>query len=123
MTPANCHAVLKSLTENTPLKANEATLKKDKALVLDSINKISGTTTNALVASSGLSIQYAIMMGLVHHALENHKGKDIKFLVPPNCYGGTNDQARRVAECIDNVEIVDLLVDGDNNMVQSIDSA
>jgi hypothetical protein len=29
---------------------------------------------------------------------------------------------RRVAACIDNVEIVDLLVDGDNDMVQSIDT-
>src|SRR5690606_19205357 len=53
---------------------------------------------------------------------EKHKGKAIKFIVPPNCYGGTNDQARRVAACLDNVEIVDLLVDGDNEMVQSIDA-
>tara|TARA_B110000027_G_scaffold48919_1_gene53541 strand:- start:649 stop:1659 length:1011 start_codon:yes stop_codon:yes gene_type:complete len=60
-------------------------------------------------------------MGLIHDALENHKGKAIKIIVPPNCYGGTNDQARRVAACIDNVEIVDLPVDGDNDMVQSID--
>jgi cystathionine beta-lyase/cystathionine gamma-synthase len=43
-------------------------------------------------------------------------------VVPPNCYGGTNDQARRVAACIDNVEVVDLPVDGDNNMVQSVDA-
>jgi hypothetical protein len=49
------------------------------------------------------------------------KVKD-KIVVPPNCYGGTNDQARRVVACIDNVEIVDLLVDGDNDMVQSIDT-
>jgi hypothetical protein len=34
------------------------------------------------------------------------------MVVPPNCYGGTNDQARRVAEALTNVEIVDLLVDG-----------
>ena len=34
---------------------------------------------------------------------------------------GTNDQARRVAACIDNVEVVDLPVDGDHEMVQSID--
>lgn len=123
MTPAHCHTVLKSIVEKTPLNAEEANLKKNKTLVLDAINKITGTATKPLVASSGLSIQYAIMMGLVHDALENHKGKDIKFLVPPNCYGGTNDQARRVAACIDNVEIVDLLVDGDNDMVQSIDAA
>jgi hypothetical protein len=62
------------------------------------------------------------MMGLIHDAVEKHKGKAIKIIVPPNCYGGTNDQARRVAACIDNVEIVDLLVDGDNDMIQSIDT-
>jgi hypothetical protein len=43
------------------------------------------------------------------------------MVVPPNCYGGTNDQARR-AEALTNVEIVDLLVDGDNDMVKSIDT-
>ena len=62
------------------------------------------------------------MMGLIHDALEKHKGKAIKIIVPPNCYGGTNDQARRVAASIDNVEVVDLPVDGDNDMVQSIDT-
>lgn len=122
MTPANCHVVLKSLTENTWHTAKDSHLQRNKALVLDSINKITGTTSEALVATSGLSIQYAIMMGLVHDALENHKGKSIKFIVPPNCYGGTNDQARRVAACIDNVEMVDLLVDGENDMVQSMDT-
>ena len=93
----------------------------NKTSVLDSIKEITGTNTKPLVASSGLSIQYAIMMGLIHDAQENHKGKAIKIIVPPNCYGGTNDQARRVAACLDNVEIVDLPVDGDNDMVQSID--
>ena len=61
-------------------------------------------------------------MGLIHDALEKHKGKAIKIVVPPNCYGGTNDQSRRIAACIDNVEVVDLLVDGDHDMVQSIDT-
>ena len=74
-----------------------------------------------LVGSSGLSIQYAIMMGLIHDAKVNHKGKEIRFVVPPNCYGGTNDQARRVAACIDNVSVVDLPVDSGNDMVQSIE--
>jgi hypothetical protein len=55
------------------------------------------------------------MMGLIHDAVENIKEKRSKL--SPNCYGGTNDQARRVAACIDNVEIVDLLVDGDNDMI------
>ena len=62
------------------------------------------------------------MMGLIHDALENHQGKAIKFIVPPNCYGGTNDQARRVAACIHNVEVLDLPVDGDNDMVKSVDT-
>ncbi|MCB0770638.1 MAG: cystathionine beta-synthase, partial [Flavobacteriales bacterium] len=44
------------------------------------------------------------------------------FIVPPNCYGGTNDQARRVAACIPNVEILDLPVDGEHDMVQSLDA-
>jgi cystathionine beta-lyase/cystathionine gamma-synthase len=94
----------------------------NKARVKESIEEITGSGTKALVGSSGLSVQYAIMMGLIHHALENHKGKAIKFLVPPNCYGGTNDQARRVAACIDNVEVVDLPVDGDNDMARSVDT-
>ncbi len=127
MTPANSLAALKLLLGQASLEPNKSNLasfpdETNKTLVLDSINKINGTNSKALVATSGLSMQYAIMMGLTDDALENHNGKDIKFIVPPNCYGGTNDQARRVAACIDNVEIVDLLVDGDNNMVQSIDS-
>ena len=76
---------------------------------------------DALLASSGLSIQYAIMMGIVNEAVEKHAGKDIKIIVPPNCYGGTNDQARRVAACIENAEVMDLPVDGENDMVSSID--
>ena len=51
----------------------------------------------------------------------NTKIKRLKIVVPPNCYGGTNDQARRVAATLDNVAIVDLHVDGDNDMVESID--
>ncbi|HCX75898.1 MAG TPA: cystathionine beta-synthase, partial [Algoriphagus sp.] len=43
------------------------------------------------------------------------------FIVPPNCYGGTNDQARRVAACLDQVEIVDLPVDAGNDMNQSLE--
>ena len=121
MTPANSLAILESLVEKSNSGINRNDVVSYKTLVLESINEITATSTNPLVASSGLSIQYAIMMGLIHDALENHKGKDIKIVVPPNCYGGTNDQARRVAACIDNVEILDLPVDGDDDMVQSID--
>jgi len=121
MTPVNSLAALNLLVENSSIENVENNQENNKKSVLASINKITGTDTKALVASSGLSIQYAILMGLVDYALENHKGKAIKIVVPPNCYGGTNDQARRVAACIDNVEVVDLPVDGDNDMVQSID--
>ena len=121
MTPANCLTALKSLAgEKTSEKSsNFAT---DKALVLETLKNITLAPTEALLASSGLSMQYAIMMGLVDYAQEVHAGKAIKFIVPPNCYGGTNDQARRVAACLDNVEVVDLPVDGDNDMVQSVDT-
>ena len=121
MTPANSLTALKSLIEQSSLDNKQIDVAVNKASVLNSIQKVTGSNTKALVASSGLSIQYAILMGLVHNALENHKGKAIKIIVPPNCYGGTNDQARRVAACIDNVEVMDLPVDGDNDMVQSID--
>jgi cystathionine beta-lyase/cystathionine gamma-synthase len=122
MTPANAFTALKTLVGTSSINAQENTIETDKTSVLNSIKKITGTTIKPLVGSSGLSIQYAIMMGLIHDALEEHKGKAIKIIVPPNCYGGTNDQARRVAACIDGVEIVDLLVDGDNDMVESIDT-
>ncbi|APQ18952.1 PLP-dependent aminotransferase family protein [Maribacter hydrothermalis] len=120
MTPNNCFAALQSLVKQSSTYTQKSNSAENKAAVLDLIREVSGANTTPLVASSGLSIQYAIMMGLVHHALENHMGKAIKIVVPPNCYGGTNDQARRVAACNDAIEIVDLPVDGDNDMVQSI---
>ncbi|MFK7972897.1 MAG: PLP-dependent transferase [Bacteroidia bacterium] len=122
MTPANTLVALEQLVGKSHGETStHAERSHSKTIVLDAIKDITGTDVKAVVASSGLSMQYAIVMGLIHDALKNHPGKDIKIVVPPNCYGGTNDQARRVAACIDNVEIVDLLVDGGNDMVQSID--
>ncbi|SHF46784.1 Cys/Met metabolism PLP-dependent enzyme [Salegentibacter echinorum] len=122
MTPANCLAALKLLVGKSSAKSKETEIGTKKNQVTNSINEITGTSSKVLVASCGLSMQYAIMMGLVHEALEKHKGKEIKFIVPPNCYGGTNDQVRRVAACLDRVEVLDMPVDGDNDMVQSIDT-
>lgn len=122
MTPANCFTALQLLVKKPASDLEKRDTAANKAQVVDLIKGITGTSTNALIGSSGLSIQYAIMMGLVHDALEKHPGKDIRFVVPPNCYGGTNDQARRIAAILDNVEVVDLLVDRDYNMVQSIDT-
>jgi len=120
MTPVNCLAALHEIVDQA-VPSQDLNVSENKDKTIKCIQEITGAPTNALVGSSGLSIQYAIMMGLVHHANENYPGKDIKFVVPTNCYGGTNDQARRVAMCISNVEIVDLAVDRENDMVESID--
>ena len=122
MTPNHALTALNALTNHSIINNSNIQLEAHKAAVLKAIKTITNTTTKPLVASSGLSIQYAILMGLIHHAVENHKEKPIKIVVPPNCYGGTNDQARRVAAALDHVEVVDLPVDGGNDMVKSIDS-
>ena len=121
MTPANSLDALKLLVDKSLVHTIKNDVVGNKASVLESIKSITRTSVKPLVASSGLSMQYAIMMGLIHDAVEEHNGKAIKIVVPPNCYGGTNDQARRVAACIENVQVVDLPVDGDHDMVQSID--
>ncbi|WP_196893773.1 PLP-dependent aminotransferase family protein [Aureivirga marina] len=121
MTPANTLAVLNILVGNSSFENNVSDFATNKISVINSIKEITTANSKAVVGSSGLSIQYAIMMGLVDHAMENHSGKKIRFVVPPNCYGGTNDQARRVAACNPNIEVMDLPVDGGKDMVQSID--
>ncbi len=122
MTPSNCLTALKTLVELSVTESKNNTLEADKTATTKAITSITGTNGKALAASSGLSMQYAIMMGLIHDATLKHKGKAIKFIVPPNCYGGTNDQARRVAACLNNVEVVDLPVDGGNDMVEGINT-
>jgi len=121
MTPSDCLSFLNILTggEDSIIEGEEP---KDKQVVIEALKSITGTQTNALLGTSGLSVQYAILMGLVHSATEQNPGKEIKIIVPPNCYGGTNDQARRVAACIGNVEVVDLPVDSGSNMVQSVEA-
>jgi hypothetical protein len=121
MTPTNCRDALKLLVDKSAVHTIKSDVEGDKTSVINAIKSITCTQTEPLIASSGLSMQYAIMMGLIHDALEEHKEKAIKIVVPPNCYGGTNDQARRVAACIENVEILDLPVDGDHDMVESVD--
>ncbi|EAY27239.1 PLP-dependent aminotransferase family protein [Microscilla marina] len=122
MTPANVLTVLKTLLAPSSIENKQDNTEADKTLVLDAIKEITNTNIPALVGSSGLSMQYAIVMGLVHEALDTHQGKAIKIVVPPNCYGGTNDQARRVAACSDHIEVVDLPVDGGKDMAQGIDT-
>ena len=121
MTPANAYAIIDSTINDTVINNENAQLEVNKKKVLDEIKSITKTSIEPLVASSGLSIQYAILMGLIHDAHQKHRGKTIQIIVPTNCYGGTNDQARRVAASINGVEITDLHVDGENDMVSSID--
>ncbi|WP_378172006.1 cystathionine beta-synthase [Aquimarina sp. SS2-1] len=122
MTPANTLVALQQFVSESQSLTEypETDVENHRKKVLRCINEITNTHTTPVVGSSGLSIQYAIMMGLIHDAIEKHSGKAIKIVVPPNCYGGTNDQARRVAACLDQVEIMDLPVDGDNDMVRSV---
>ena len=89
--------------------------------VYDSIKENTGSSVTPLIASSGLSIQYAMMMGLVEDAMIHHPGKPISLIIPPNCYGGTNDQARRIAALVSAVDIVDLYVDNGQDLVSSLD--
>lgn len=119
MTPQNCLLVLQNLIENKGLEQKPLNRNSIEKNVVSTIQKITQTKTNAVIASSGLSMQYAIMMGLIDNAQTQYPNKAIKIIVPPNCYGGTNDQARRVADCLSNVEILDLPVDGENDMVNS----
>ena len=121
MTPANCLAIINNTINGSPIKINSSGIEKNKNKVLEEIQQITKTSGKPLVASSGLSIQYAILMGLIHQAKATLGTKKIQIIVPTNCYGGTNDQARRIATAIDCVEITDLHVDGENDMVHSID--
>jgi len=119
MTPQNCLIALHQLLgdESSSVQKNG-----DTTELIKKIQEITSSTSPLVCfANCGLSAQYGIMMGLVHHALEHHSNKDIKFIVPPNCYGGTNDQARRVAACIENVEIIDLPVDDGKDMVSELE--
>ena len=121
MTPANCLAALNSLIYDTSLSKIKVHNSIFINQVNDSILDITNTKIQPQVGSSGLSVQYGIMMGLIHYAIEKHKEKDIKLIVPTNCYGGTNDQARRVANCIENVEVIDLDVDNGIDMAENIE--
>ncbi len=123
MTPANCLTALHAIAEGSSLEAKTTDREASRSLVCNTIQSINDSDTKVLVASSGLSIQYAISMGLIHDAFERYPEKTIKFIVPTNCYGGTNDQARRIAACSSRIEVVDLAVDGDSDMVQSINTA
>ena len=127
MTPVNALKVLNEIVNSEPSLSHQdyspENQQEDKQIVIDCIKENTGSQLTPLIASSGLSIQYAMMMGLVENAIKQFPNKAIKILLPPNCYGGTNDQSRRIADLIPNVGIVDLLVDGGEDLVSSLDVA
>lgn len=118
MTPVDAQNVLHEIV-NDKHNVVEVCLPQD--VIYDCIKENTGSTVTPLIASSGLSIQYAMTMGLVEDAMTQHPGKPIKLINPPNCYGGTNDQARRIADLIPSVEVVDLYVDSGQELVGSLD--
>lgn len=119
MTPADSFEALQQLAGIAPSVTYKSKLENHLEKVNAWVQNITLSTSDIVLGSCGLSVQYAIMMGLIDEAKTNHPNKRIKIIVPPNCYGGTNDQARRVVEAIDGVDILDLPVDQDNDMVQS----
>lgn len=123
MTPIDCCNLLEELIGKKPLKLENQNTGLNKGEVQSIIKNITQTTSVPIVGSSGLSIQYAIVMGIVEHCINSNPDKKISLIVPTNCYGGTNDQARRVAQCSSNISVFDLFVDDNNDMIASLDSA
>jgi len=119
ITPPNSLNLLKEIVLDESASA-ESQNQQSLEIVADCVRENTGASGSVLVASSGLSIQYAILMGLVEDAQTRYPDKPIAIILPPNCYGGTNDQARRVATLIPNADIVDLLVDGGQDLVSSL---
>ena len=64
MTPSNCLLALDSLAHKSPIKKDNTDVATNKALAKASIKSITESPTQALIGSSGLSIQYAL--SLIH---------------------------------------------------------
>lgn len=120
VTPPYAERMLQEMIGLNP-QPPEIISSEDWQNIASAVRDNTGSQVQPLLASSGLSTQYAIMMGLLDHARTHHPGKVIQFLIPPNCYGGTNDQARRVAALCDDVSIVDLPVDSGHSMTNSLE--
>ncbi|NQZ75083.1 MAG: cystathionine beta-synthase [Ekhidna sp.] len=120
MTPADCLSLLHSLISKNDPQKHEVNKTAQQNLA-KTIQEVTQTISKPLIGSSGLSIQYSISMGLIDKISETYPEKEIKIIIPPNCYGGTNDQARRISACLERVEVVDLPVDREQDMVSSVE--
>ena len=120
ITPPNSIPMIEELLGESST-APEQAQDSDWQGIYNSIEENTGSAVKPALASSGLSIQYAILMGLIHQQSELYPDKPLKVLLPPNCYGGTNDQSRRVAASLPQVEVLDLPVDGGHDMTSSLE--
>lgn len=120
VTPAYALSLIKEIV-GIPAPAPEPATKEEIETIYSSVRDNTGSPIKPVIASSGLSVQYSILMGLIHYALDEYPCKSIKLVIPPNCYGGTNDQARRIAATLPHVEVVDLPVDGHQEMTTSLE--
>lgn len=121
LTPTDCYNELSKMIGHEPgLISYDSDYEKT---ITNFVQLNSGSIDSPVVASSGLSVQYAIFMGYVEKIKTEFKGKKIKFVIPPNCYGGTNDQARRIAALDPDIDILDMRVDGGQNLNDSLDAA
>ncbi|XOV67639.1 MAG: cystathionine beta-synthase [Fluviicola sp.] len=121
MTPSDCNIVLRRMVGLPVEDFDISTIQSNADKVVTCVQEITGSQTTPIVGSSGLSVQYAVMMGVIDWSRQFYPDKRVKAIIPPNCYGGTNDQARRVEACLDYVDVVDLPVDSGKNMVESLD--
>ena len=121
MTPTDCYNLLSEMVGE--VASTISTENSYQNTITEHVQKNTESSLVPVMASSGLSVQYAIFMGFVHKVKTEHPSKKIKFVIPPNCYGGTNDQARRIAAIDPNIDILDIPVDGERDMVSSLDAA
>ena len=119
MTPPYSLRMIQELI-GKPAQSLETITDDDWMSIEQAVFENTGARHRPLLATSGLSIQYAIIMGLIDHARVHYQGKAIRLIIPPNCYGGTNDQARRISAMIEDVEVLDLPVDDGNEMTESL---
>ena len=120
VTPPYSLRMLKELVDQ-PTQDLEQVTEEDWNAIEQAVLDNTGATIRPLIATSGLSVQYGILMGLLDYARTNHPGKPVQLIIPPNCYGGTNDQARRISAMADDVDVVDLPVDDGKDMTQSLE--
>ena len=121
ITPTDVYNALSEFINHVPsqIKLDVTDVKSIETEVM----RLSKSPLKPVLASSGLSVQYAIFMGFIEKVRTDFPSKQIKFLIPPNCYGGTNDQARRIAACDEGIQIIDMPVDKDRDIITTLDQA